>query len=102
MSIPYASPVTTSSPVRAIKAKTRSRSEKLGARRAIEDPPAPAVMTRHTRQDAPADAAVESAFVAPGIGKPEAQLMVSFLLTAAIVFAFTVLLPFLLRLVRNF
>lgn len=80
---------------------TRSRSEKPVARRAIEDPPA-AEMTNRVHQDAPIDAATESAFVAPGIGKPEAQLMVSFLLTAAIVFIFTVVLPLLLRLVRNF
>jgi hypothetical protein len=50
----------------------------------------------------PAVTTGENAFVGPRIGKPETQLALSFLATAAIVFVFTVVLPLLLRLVRNF
>lgn len=96
--------MTTSTPVRAIKARARSRADQTVARRAIEEPPAPPT-PRSSRVEGtavPATAANENAFVGPGIGKPETQLTLSFLATAAIVFAFTVLLPLLLRLVRNF
>jgi hypothetical protein len=97
--------VTTSTPVRAIKAKARSGTDQTAARRAIEEPSAPAKAPRRSRANASPTTVTpvtENAFVAPKVGKPETQLMFSFLLTAAIVFAFTVLLPLLLRVVRNF
>ncbi|MCE1173985.1 MAG: hypothetical protein LWW77_05165 [Propionibacteriales bacterium] len=96
--------MTTSTPVRAIKARARSRADQTVARRAIEEPPAPpAPRTTPVQNTArPAVTTGENAFVGPRIGKPETQLALSFLATAAIVFVFTVVLPLLLRLVRNF
>lgn len=93
--------MTTSTPVRAIKARTGSRADKTAARRAIEEPPAPAA-TPSSRAVSPVGAVDPSALAGPGIGRPETQLMLSFLATAAIVFVFTVVLPLLLRVVRNF
>ncbi len=96
--------MTTSTPVRGIKARARSRADQTVARRAIEEPPAPPSARSGRAETAarPTAAANENSFVAPRIGKPETQLMLSFVATAAIVFVFTVLLPLLLRLVRNF
>lgn|GEM_PF-2848734 len=65
------------------------------ARRAMEDPPPEA---RKPRSQPPA----KPENFAPAVGRPEVQLVVSFLATAGIVFTFTVGLPILLSWVRNF
>jgi len=65
------------------------------ARRAVENPPPEARKTRSQPPTKPEN-------FAPAVGRPEVQLVVSFLATAGIVFTFTVVLPILLSWVRNF
>ena len=78
-----------STPVRRIRARQRSRDDRPAARRAIVE-------------SAPVSQKPEAKSGMPRFGRAEWQLVVAYAVTAGVVFVIAVVVPAVMRIVRNF